>query len=352
VSSQTPGTQSAPSPKTLLEVRGLRTYFDTEAGVAKAVDDVSFDVYEGEVLGVVGESGSGKSVTALSVLRLIPSPPGRIVAGSIRFKGRELLQTTIDEIRSIRGHEIAMIFQEPMTSLNPVFTIGMQLTEAVLAHENVSHKEADERAAAMLDRVGISNASKRLNDYPHQFSGGMRQRVMIAMALLGTPSLLIADEPTTALDVTIQAQILELMLKMKVEQPGAAILLITHNLAVVAETCDRVMVMYGGKIQEIAPVRELFHSPQHPYTRGLLASLPAHDGDEDKLPGARLTTIPGNVPSIMELPVGCKFVTRCSERFERCEKVEPELMQIGPSHSVRCHLVEDKAIRPTEVSPP
>jgi oligopeptide/dipeptide ABC transporter ATP-binding protein len=324
--------------KALLEVRGLRTYFDTEAGVAKAVDDVSFDVYEGEVLGVVGESGSGKSVTALSVLRLIPSPPGRIVAGSIRFKGRELLQTSLDEIRAIRGHEIAMIFQEPMTSLNPVFTIGMQLTEAVLAHESVSRHEAAQRAAAMLERVGIPNAVARLDDYPHQFSGGMRQRVMIAMALLGTPSLLIADEPTTALDVTIQAQILELMLKMRAEQPGAAIMIITHNLAVVAETCDRVMVMYGGKIQEIAPVYALFRTPRHPYTRGLLASLPEHDAG--KRPGDRLTTIPGNVPSIMELPSGCKFVTRCAERIARCESEEPQLIQIGAGHGVRCHLVE------------
>jgi oligopeptide/dipeptide ABC transporter ATP-binding protein len=216
----------------------------------------------------------------------------------------------------------------------------MQLTEAVLAHEHITKQEAEQRAVAMLERVGISNASKRLSDYPHQFSGGMRQRVMIAMALLGTPSLLIADEPTTALDVTIQAQILELMLKMKSEQPGAAILLITHNLAVVAETCDRVMVMYGGKIQEIAPVRALFRTPRHPYTRGLLASLPKHDTQHDKHPGDRLTTIPGNVPSIMELPAGCKFVTRCPERIGKCEFTEPELIQIGGGHLVRCHLVE------------
>ncbi len=329
--------------KTLLEVRGLRTYFDTEAGVAKAVDDVSFDLYEGEVLGVVGESGSGKSVTALSILRLIPSPPGRIVEGSIRFQGRELLQTSIDEIRSIRGKEIAMIFQEPMTSLNPVFSIGMQLTEAVLAHENITRKQAEARAIEMLERVGIADPARRLNDFPHQFSGGMRQRVMIAMALLGTPSLLIADEPTTALDVTIQAQILELMLKLKDEQAGAAILLITHNLAVVAETCDRVMVMYGGKIQEVAPVRDLFNNPLHPYTRGLLASLPEHDAghdpDQEKTRRERLRTIPGNVPSIMELPVGCKFNTRCTERIERCFAEEPELIEITPGRSARCHLV-------------
>jgi peptide/nickel transport system ATP-binding protein len=344
-----------PIAKPLLEVRGLRTYFDTEAGVAKAVDDVSFDVYEGEVLGVVGESGSGKSVTALSILRLIPSPPGRIVEGSIRFKGRELLQTTIEEIRAIRGHEIAMVFQEPMTSLNPVFTIGMQLTEAVLAHEKVSRREAERRAVAMLERVGIANAAERLKDYPHQFSGGMRQRVMIAMALLGTPSLLIADEPTTALDVTIQAQILELMMNMKAEQPGAAILLITHNLAVVAETCDRVMVMYGGKIQEVAGVHELFHNPLHPYTQGLLASLPEHDAAHEKRPGERLTTIPGNVPSILEMPVACKFNTRCPARFDKCFEIEPELLEVAPRHLVRCHLMtvppEQRERKRTPASP-
>jgi oligopeptide/dipeptide ABC transporter ATP-binding protein len=319
----------------LLQVRNLKTYFHTEAGIAKAVDGVDFDIFPGEVLGLVGESGSGKSVTALSILRLIPDPPGKIVEGSIVFKGRELLQTSWDEIRAIRGKEISMIFQEPMTSLNPVFTIGMQLIEAVLSHERVSKEEAFRRSVEMLELVGIPDPASRMNDYPHQFSGGMRQRVMIAMALACNPSLLIADEPTTALDVTIQAQILELMLKIKEQRKDAAILLITHNLAVVAETCHRVIVMYGGKIQEVAPVKELFQQPLHPYTRGLLASLPAVDNERRH----RLPVIPGNVPSILDLPVGCKFVTRCSERLERCAQIEPELLETSPGHWVRCHLV-------------
>ncbi len=319
----------------LVQVRGLKTYFKTESGMAKAVDGVDFDIQAGEVLGLVGESGSGKSVTALSILRLIPDPPGKIVDGSILYKGRDLLKLSWKEIRDIRGKEISMIFQEPMTSLNPVFTIGRQLMEVVLEHEDVSKKEAFDRSVEMLELVGIPDPAARMNDYPHQYSGGMRQRVMIAMALACGPSLLIADEPTTALDVTIQAQILELMLRIKEERKDAAILLITHNLAVVAETCNRVMVMYGGKVQEIAPVKELFKNPQHPYTRGLLASLPVVDGEKQR----RLHTIPGNVPSILDLPVGCKFVTRCTEKLERCETIEPELLETSPGHWVRCHLV-------------
>jgi oligopeptide/dipeptide ABC transporter ATP-binding protein len=321
----------------LVQVRGLKTYFKTEGGMAKAVDGVDFDIQPGEVLGLVGESGSGKSVTALSILRLIPDPPGKIVGGSILYKGRDLLKLSWKEIREIRGKEISMIFQEPMTSLNPVFTIGRQLMEVVLEHETVSKKEAFDRSVEMLELVGIPDPASRMNDYPHQYSGGMRQRVMIAMALACSPSLLIADEPTTALDVTIQAQILELMLKIKEQRKDAAILLITHNLAVVAETCHRVMVMYGGKIQEIAPVKELFKNPQHPYTRGLLASLPAVDGERQ----SRLRTIPGNVPSILDLPVGCKFVTRCTEKLEKCETIEPELIETNPGHWVRCHLVSE-----------
>ena len=261
----------------LLQIRNLKTYFQTEAGTAKAVDGVNLDIFPGEVVGLVGESGSGKSVTALSVLRLIPDPPGKI-EGAILFKDRDLLQISWDEIRKVRGKEISMIFQEPMTSLNPVFTIGMQLTEAVLGHERVSKREAFQRSVEMLERVDIADPASRMNDYPQQFSGGMRQRVMIAMALACNPSILIADEPTTALDVTIQAQILELMLRIKDQRQDAAILLITHNLAVVAETCTRVIVMYGGKIQEVATVNELFKNPLHPYTRGLLASLPVVDG--------------------------------------------------------------------------
>ena len=322
-------------PTPLLEVRNLKTWFHTEAGTAKAVDGVDFDIYPGEVLGLVGESGSGKSVTALSILRLIPDPPGKIVAGSIRFQGQDLLQLSWDQMRAIRGKQISMIFQEPMTSLNPVFTIGMQLTEMVLEHENISHKEAFRRSVEMLELVGIPDPAPRMSDYPHQFSGGMRQRVMIAMALACNPSLLIADEPTTALDVTIQAQILELMLKIKDQRKDAAILLITHNLAVVAETCHRVMVMYGGKIQEVASAKELFKNPLHPYTHGLLASLPTVDGEKQR----RLRTIPGNVPSILELPAGCKFVTRCEQRLERCAMIEPELIETSPGHWVRCHLV-------------
>ena len=319
----------------LLQIRNLKTYFHTEAGTAKAVDGVDLDIFPGEVVGLVGESGSGKSVTALSILRLIPDPPGKIVGGSILFKGRDLLQLSWDEIRAVRGKEISMIFQEPMTSLNPVFTIGMQVIEAVLGHEKVSKKQAFQRAVEMLELVGIPDPVSRMHDYPQQFSGGMRQRVMIAMALACDPSLLIADEPTTALDVTIQAQILELMLQIKDKRKDAAILLITHNLSVVAETCHRVIVMYGGKIQEVAPVKELFRNPLHPYTRGLLASLPTVDGERQQ----RLATIPGSVPSILDLPAGCKFVTRCSERIERCALVEPELIESAPGHWVRCHLV-------------
>jgi oligopeptide/dipeptide ABC transporter ATP-binding protein len=319
---------------TLLDIRGLRTHFFTESGVAKAVDGVDLDIREGEVLGLVGESGSGKSVTALSILRLIPDPPGRIVAGEVLYKGRDLLKIPLDEIRQIRGAEISMVFQEPMTSLNPVFTIGMQVTEVILAHEHCSRQEAHDRAVAMLTEVGIPDAAARMNQYPHHFSGGMRQRVMIAMALVLNPSLLIADEPTTALDVTIQAQILDLMLQLKARRTGAAILLITHNLAVVAETCDRVAVMYGGKIQEIASVRELFHNPLHPYTQGLLGSIPRVAGGKAE----RLTVIPGTIPDILNLPIGCKFTTRCAERFEPCAGLEPPLVEAAPGHWVRCHL--------------
>jgi len=319
----------------LLQIKGLKTYFHTEAGTAKAVDGVSFDIMPGEVVGLVGESGSGKSVTALSVLRLIPDPPGKIIEGSILYKGNDLLKLSWEDMHKIRGNEISMIFQEPMTSLNPVFTIGYQMMEVILSHERVGKKVAFDRSVQMLTLVGIPDAASRMNDYPHQYSGGMRQRVMIAMALACNPSLLIADEPTTALDVTIQAQILELMLKIKDERKDAAIFLITHNLAVVAETCHRVIVMYGGKIQEIAPVHELFKNPLHPYTQGLLASLPSVVGEKQK----RLRTIPGNVPSIMDLPVGCKFVTRCPVKLDRCVMNEPELLEVSPGHWVRCFLV-------------
>ena len=320
----------------LLKVRGLRTYFFTETGTARAVDGVDLDIGKGEVVGLVGESGSGKSVTALSVLRLIPDPPGRIVSGSITYKGRDLLKLPLDEIRNIRGQEISMVFQEPMTSLNPVFTIGMQVMEVIQTHEACSKEEAFGRAVQMLELVGIPEARLRMQEYPHHFSGGMRQRVMIAIALACGPALLIADEPTTALDVTIQAQILELILRLKAKQQDAAVLLITHNLAVVAETCQRVVVMYGGKVQEVAPVERLFDAPQHPYTKGLLASLPSLDGARTD----RLLAIPGSVPSIHNLPAGCKFCTRCDVKVERCETEEPELIEVAPGHLVRCHLLD------------
>ncbi|MCS7176958.1 MAG: ABC transporter ATP-binding protein [Candidatus Kapabacteria bacterium] len=321
----------------LLRIRNLRTYFRIEEQWAKAVDGVSLDIFPGEVLGLVGESGSGKSVTALSILRLIPDPPGRIVDGEIWLNGTNLLALPLEEMYRIRGGRIAMIFQEPMTSLNPVFTIGMQVTETILAHERVSEAEARARAIELLRRVGIPDAEKRLNDYPHQFSGGMRQRVMIAMALACNPELLIADEPTTALDVTIQAQILELMLELQAQRGNGAILFITHDLAVVAQICQRVAVMYGGKIQEMAPTEELFLNPLHPYTRGLLECIPRPTAPGQKR--RRLYAIPGNVPSILQLPQGCKFCTRCPVKLDICDTVEPPLVEVAPNHFVRCHLV-------------
>jgi oligopeptide/dipeptide ABC transporter ATP-binding protein len=326
---------SATPPPPLLSVKDLRTLFHVEGGVAHAVDGVSFDVMPREVLGIVGESGSGKSVTALSIMRLVPDPPGRIAGGEIWFRGRDLMRLDWPAMRAVRGREIGMVFQEPMTSLNPVFTIGMQVMEPLRVHEGLSGSAAQDRAVALLAKVGIPDARRRLGDYPHQFSGGMRQRVMIAMALVCHPALLIADEPTTALDVTIQAQILDLMREMMDAHEAGSMILITHDLAVVAETCDRVVVMYGGKIQEAAPVVELFEDPLHPYTRGLLASIPSRQAR-----GSRLQTIAGNVPSILELPSGCKFSTRCGLVVGRCREAEPELVEVRPGHWVRCHLVE------------
>ncbi len=321
--------------KKLFEIRGLVTQFTTEAGVARAVENVDFDIFEGEVLGIVGESGSGKSVTALSLTRLIPNPPGEITHGSVMYKGRDLLELSYEELHKIRGKEVAMIFQEPMTSLNPVFTVGYQIREIIELHENLSKAEVNKRAIEMLDLVGIPDAEKRIDDYPHQFSGGMRQRAMIAMALACNPALLIADEPTTALDVTIQAQIIELMLTVKEKRPEAAVMLITHDLAVVAETCERVIVMYGGRIQETAEVGELFEKPLHPYTQGLLKSLPRPGHEKE-----RLETIRGMVPSIFEMPAGCKYCTRCDLAEDRCFSEEPELVEVRPGHEVRCHLVK------------
>jgi len=314
----------------LLEVRDLRTHFRTEDGVVRAVDGVSFDIHPGETLAVVGESGSGKSVTSLSILRLVPDPPGRIVAGSIRLRGRDLLALSPAEMRAVRGREISMIFQEPMTSLNPVFTCGEQVAEAVQVHDRVSRSAARARAIEMLELTGIPLAAQRADEYPHQLSGGMRQRVMIAMALACRPSLLIADEPTTALDVTVQAQILELLERLQGEL-GMAVLLVTHDLGVVAETADRVAVMYAGQIVESAPVEEIFRATRHPYTAGLLASLPTLGARRETL-----RVIPGNVPDPRHLPAGCRFHPRCPCVIARCTSEAPELVAVRPAHGARC----------------
>ena len=319
--------------KKLIEIKNLKTYFYTEAGIAKAVDNVSFDIFKGEVLGIVGESGSGKSVTSLSINRLIPNPPGEIVSGEILYNKKDLLKLTYDDMKDIRGKEIAMIFQEPMTSLNPVLKIGVQMNEVLIKHENLTKKEAIKESINMLNAVGIAEPEKRINEYPHQFSGGMRQRVMIAMALQCNPALLIADEPTTALDVTIQAQILDLMMELKDKRDDAAILLITHDLAVIAETCDRVIVMYGGEIQEIATIKELFKNPLHPYTKALMNSIP-HMERKTK----RLQALKGVVPSILEMGDGCKFCTRFDPIECPCmgTKENQELFEAVPNHYVRC----------------
>lgn len=320
--------------KKLVEVKNLRTYFYTEAGTVKAVNNVSFDIYKGEVLGIVGESGSGKSVTSLSINRLIPNPPGEIVSGEVIYNNQNLLDLSFDEMRNIRGKDIAMIFQEPMTSLNPVLKIGVQMNEVLVKHEGLSVEEATKRSIEMLHAVGIPSPEQRINEYPHQFSGGMRQRVMIAMALQCNPSLLIADEPTTALDVTIQAQILDLMMDLKDKRKEAAILLITHDLAVVAETCDRIIVMYGGEIQEIAPVEELFKNPLHPYTKALMKSIPHLDTKSERLYALR-----GMVPSFIDMGDECKFCNRFDSDECACKgtKKSYELFEAEPNHYVRCN---------------
>lgn len=317
----------------ILEVNHLKTHFFTDDGVVRSVDDVSFHVDQEETLGMVGESGSGKSVTSLSIMRLIPHPPGRIVGGEIRFRGQDLLQKSEAEMRRIRGNDIAMIFQEPMTSLNPVYPIGDQIAEAVVLHQSVGKREAWARALEMLRLVGISAPERRIREYPHQLSGGMRQRVMIAMALSCNPSLLIADEPTTALDVTIQAQILELMKELK-RRFHAAILLIAHDLGVVAEMADRVVVMYAGKVVEEATTRDLFASPLHPYSEGLLASIPRIDGPR----GQRLRVIPGTVPNLLRLPDGCAFAPRCPKVMDVCRSKLPALKEVEPGRRVSCWL--------------
>jgi oligopeptide/dipeptide ABC transporter ATP-binding protein len=316
----------------LIEVRDLKTYFYTSDGVARAVDGVSWSLGRGRTLALVGESGCGKSVTALSIMRLVPDPPGRIAGGQIRFDGKDLAATSEKEMRSIRGNRIAMIFQEPMTSLNPVYTIGNQIVEAVELHQKLHGLKARERAVEMLHQVGIPAPEQRVDEYPHQMSGGMRQRVMIAMALSCHPDLLIADEPTTALDVTIQAQILELLRSLQARQ-HMAILLITHDLGVVAEMADEVCVMYASKIVEHAEVHELFNNPLHPYTQGLFRSMPKV-GD----PKGRLEVIPGNVPNPLEFPSGCKFHPRCPLGHDdtTCQTREPELKEVKPGHWVAC----------------
>jgi peptide/nickel transport system ATP-binding protein len=321
--------------ETLLDIRGLKTWFKTDDGMVRAVDGVDLHIDRGETVGVVGESGCGKTVTARSVLKLIDMPPGRFEDGQILWQGRDLIPLEQDEMNKVRSREIAIIFQEPMTSLNPVYTVGDQIAEVIALHRKLNKKQAMEGAAEMLRLVNIPNPQRRINDYPHQFSGGMRQRVMIAMALSCRPKLLIADEPTTALDVTIQAQILELMQEMK-ERFGMAIMLITHAMGVVAETCQRVTVMYAGKVVEEAPVRELFGSPRHPYTQGLIRSIPRVDRAAKHK--ERLEAIPGTVPSLLEPPPGCRFAARCRFATEICTRAMPQLKEVAPGHFVRCVL--------------
>lgn len=324
----------------ILEVKNLRTSFRTDEGEVTAVEDVSFDVYKGKTLGIVGESGCGKSVTSLSIMRLIPNPPGRIVGGQILYQGKDLLKLSPAEMRRIRGNEISMIFQEPMTSLNPVFTIGNQISEAIDLHQDLSKKETWNKAIEMLRLVGIPHPEKRVFDYPHQLSGGMRQRVMIAMALSCNPQVLIADEPTTALDVTIQAQILDLLRDLQ-QKVGMALILITHDLGVVAEVADEVVVMYAGRVVEQGLVKEIFGNPKMPYTKGLLNSIPTLSKDPTgKIKKKRLEAIPGIVPNLLHLPKGCRFQERCSYVAEPCRQAEPDLRVIAPNpvlpHAIRC----------------
>ncbi|MDO4321096.1 MAG: ABC transporter ATP-binding protein [Lachnospiraceae bacterium] len=319
----------------VLQVKNLKTYYYTEEGVVPAVDGLDFDVEKGETFAIVGESGCGKSVTSLSVLRLVPTPPGKIVGGEILYNGEDLLKKTEKEMRGIRGNEISMVFQEPMTSLNPVFTVGRQIGESFKFHQNMGKNEARQRSIEMLRLVGIPSAEKVVDDYPHQLSGGMRQRVMIAMALACNPRLLIADEPTTALDVTIQAQILHLLKELK-EKTGTSIILITHDLGIVAQIAQRVMVMYSGQAVESCDVRTIYKNPLHPYTEGLLASVPKLTDEEIE----ELPSIPGMVPSPSDLPKGCRFAPRCCKAGKRCLEQRPELKEVEPGHKVRCFLYE------------
>lgn len=322
----------------LLEIDRLQTHFGTPDGVVRAVEGVSFNIDEGETVALVGESGCGKSVTAMSILRLIPQPPGRI-AGAIHFAGRNLLDMPESEMRKLRGNEIGMIFQEPMTSLNPVLTVGRQIGETLRLHQGLPPRDADRRAAEMLALVGISEAKRRVREYPHQLSGGMRQRVLIAIALACNPRLLIADEPTTALDVTIQAQILDLMRDLK-QRLGSAIMLITHDLGVVAEMAERVVVMYAGRKVEEAGVRDIFANPQHPYTRGLLGAVPKLGSSLEARARGTLAEIPGLVPSLRKPIIGCAFADRCPKATELCNEVAPAVEEKAPGHLVACHYAE------------
>lgn len=325
--------------KKVLEVNGLRTSFFTDDGEIPAVDGIDFYIREGEVLGIVGESGCGKSVTSLSIMGLVPSPPGKITEGEILFQNKDLTKLQEKQMRDVRGNDIAMIFQEPMTSLNPLFTIGDQLREAVKIHKrDWSKKQIQDRAVEMMKLVGLPRAEDLMKEYPHQLSGGMRQRVMIAMALLCDPKVLIADEPTTALDVTIQAQILKLIKNLN-ERLNTAVLLITHDLGVVAETCERVIVMYAGKVVEEGPVHTIFKDPQHPYTRGLLESVP-----DMRFKKERLYSIPGNVPKPGTIKTGCKFAARCEFAWDRCIAESPPLYQTADDHQTRCFLYDPKEV--------
>jgi oligopeptide/dipeptide ABC transporter ATP-binding protein len=330
----------------LLEIQNLSVHFHTPEGTARAVDGISFHLDAGETIGLVGESGCGKSVTSLSILGLIPSPPGEIESGTIKFGGQNLLDIDAERLRKIRGHQISMIFQEPMTSLNPVLPIGRQVAEPLMVHQGLSKAEALKKAARWLDHVKIPAAAKRLDDYPHQLSGGMRQRVMIAMAMVCGPKLLIADEPTTALDVTIQAQILSLMIRLK-EELAMSVLLITHDLGVVAQMAARVLVMYAGQIVEEARVGDIFDHPFHPYTRGLLKSMPRL-GDRPSTGKPRLNEIPGIVPLLTEIIDGCKFADRCPHAFDICRQIQPQLVAIDDGHRARCWLKEYPARRKSD----
>jgi oligopeptide transport system ATP-binding protein len=328
----------------VLQVKDLHTQFFTDDGVVKAVNGVSFDLHAGETLGIVGESGCGKSVTALSILRLVQEP-GRVVGGQILFRGQDLLKLSNEEIREIRGKDIAMIFQDPLSSLNPVLKVGFQVEEALQAHQKIQEKDALKRTVALLEQVRIPSAATRVKDYPHQFSGGMRQRVMIAMGLANKPSILIADEPTTALDVTVQAQILELLRDLNRELK-TAIIMITHNMGVVAGLCTRVIVMYAGQIVEEGPVHEIFKRPQHPYTWSLLRSIPRLDADRQE----RLQTIEGLPPDLIKPPAGCKFHPRCQFKVARCLTEDPPLMEVGPGQRAACWVTMDRALKEKNVA--